>query len=580
MSSGMRPFSWLLALLLLWSLSATARADAGEDIRRIAVAGAVDLALQMLDRVQPPATRQPARWAQWEALRLRLLADKQDWAALLERTETLPDGVPAAFRDQAGHLRARALLATGHPAEARRQWARLIWERGLQAEPRTLRRWRFGVIEALMAEGRPQPALAAWRRFQHDYPKLGDAELAQRVRFALRVGAPDEVLELLQGRKAPTLEPWRLLARLRLPNADPLAVMKAAEDAAGKADDTALQGRLWLVAAEAAARAGQGRNRVRDLEQALMCLPATDDPLLPLRADDLWDAYLDYGRWLGNRARLLQGDDSAWLELAAAEKDALKRRALHAFVAIEGAVAATREQGHERLLRDLPKDSGRLLENLYLHSANFPAEDYIPQVVRLRLAERALEQGEHARASRLMQGIEEPPVGMDPFDWGLRLARIHILGGHEDRGIDRLYRVLGSRPRLSRDEADRFLQVVFDLQTLKRDEDALKLLGALLPRLEDRRQVREVYYWMADSHKALGAHDRAATYYLRSALLPDGVGLDPWGQTARFQAAAELAEAGLVDDARRLYNQLLQVTQDRKRRIVLRQRLQQLHLRQ
>ncbi|RMG52482.1 MAG: hypothetical protein D6717_11875 [Gammaproteobacteria bacterium] len=574
----MRPFSWLAGLFLVLA-AGIVQAASIEETRRMAAAGAVDLALQTIDRVQPAADRQPGRWAEWERLRLELLADKGDWPALLARTRNLPEGAPAALRRQAAELRARALLESGQPAQARRVWAELIWNtEPKQLEHKALRRWRFGILKALMAEPDPAPALAAWRRFQQDYPELTDDELEQRVRFALRAGQPDEALEQLKDRRGEALEPWWLLARLRSGKTPPADIMKAAEAAAGKAESTAVQGRLWLIAAEAAARAGRGRNRVRDLEQALKRLPVARDALLRVRADDLWDSYLDYGRWLGNRARLLQGDDAAWLALAEQEKDPLKRRALHALVAIEGSVEAVRAQGHERLLRDLGADDGLLLENLYLHSANFPGIDYIPQVVRLRLAERALEQGRHDQASELMQGIEAPPEGMDPFDWGLRLARIHILGGREDRGIDGLYRVLGSRARLGRDEADRFLQAVFDLQTLKRDEDALKLLGALLPRLEDRGQVREVYYWMADSWKALGEYDRAATFYLRSALLPDGVGLDPWGQTARFQAAEMLARAGLVEDARRLYEQLLRITHDRKRRIVLRQRLQQLHL--
>lgn len=49
--------------------------------------------------------------------------------------------------------------------------------------------------------------------------------------------------------------------------------------------------------------------------------------------------------------------------------------------------------------------------------------------------------------------------------------------------------------------------------------------------------------------------------------------------TARFQAAGVLAEAGHVSDARALYLDLLRITREPERRVLLRQRLQQLDLR-
>ena len=155
---------------------------------------------------------------------------------------------------------------------------------------------------------------------------------------------------------------------------------------------------------------------------------------------------------------------------------------------------------------------------------------------------------------------------------------IHILGGNEDLGIDVLYGILGRYKEMDAKQIDRFLQVLFDLQTLKRDKEAIALFNALQPRLTTAKQQRELLFWMADSYKSLGQQEQAGYLYLRSATLLDGVGLDPWGQTARFFAAESLADAGLINDSRNLYQGLLKVAQDANRKMVLRQRLQHLQL--
>src|SRR5699024_10103843 len=87
---------------------------------------------------------------------------------------------------------------------------------------------------------------------------------------------------------------------------------------------------------------------------------------------------------------------------------------------------------------------------------------------------------------------------------------------------------------------------------------------------------RELLYWRAESREGLEQYGAAAALYLRSALLADGRGADAWGQTARYQAAGMLAQAGLVGDARRIYRALLRVTQNENRRSTLRHRLRQL----
>jgi hypothetical protein len=85
---------------------------------------------------------------------------------------------------------------------------------------------------------------------------------------------------------------------------------------------------------------------------------------------------------------------------------------------------------------------------------------------------------------------------------------------------------------------------------------------------------------MAESRKADEAYAEAARLYLKSAMLLDPRAGDPWGQTARYQAAAALADAGMVRDARILFQQLLKTTQDPGRRAVINRQLQKLWLKQ
>jgi len=53
-----------------------------------------------------------------------------------------------------------------------------------------------------------------------------------------------------------------------------------------------------------------------------------------------------------------------------------------------------------------------------------------------------------------------------------------------------------------------------------------------------------------------------------------------WSQSARFKAAVQLTLAGLLTDARMIYLDLLQQADDRNQQLVLKQKIQDLDLRQ
>jgi TolA-binding protein len=89
---------------------------------------------------------------------------------------------------------------------------------------------------------------------------------------------------------------------------------------------------------------------------------------------------------------------------------------------------------------------------------------------------------------------------------------------------------------------------------------------------------RELLYWMGDSRQAQQQYAEAASLYLRSATLIDTASMDPWAQTARYQAAQNLAKAKMAGDAEYIYRQLLKITESPERRAVLRHELEQLRL--
>ena len=140
--------------------------------------------------------------------------------------------------------------------------------------------------------------------------------------------------------------------------------------------------------------------------------------------------------------------------------------------------------------------------------------------------------------------------------WWLRRARILVLGNQLKLGEQALNTLLDANPKLEQIQVDRSMQVIFDLQTAGENEAAYDLFAKLMTHTDDQKTQREIYYWMADSRKSQERYDEAAQLYLKSAMFPDPKAMDPWAQTAHYQAAVALAKAGLYQDAQTLLDQL------------------------
>jgi hypothetical protein len=422
-------------------------------------------------------------------------------------------------------------------------------------------------------------------RYRQDF---GDENSQWRwlsAQVLLQAGDSESAFKLLKDDKTPRGTFLRYAAQLLMSPQQAPQVEQAAIKLAGQLEQPELQNAFWGLAAAAAKQSKQPFNQIEYLEHALS-LPVDYElthGLLEIDADELWDAYLRQGKRIGNQEQKLLGNDEDWYFPAteALVKDPLRARVMFSVLSEYGSSAERRFVAHGYLIGMLDElaNGKTLVKRLYLESERYADVEDLPPVVRYRLIDAALESGDLKTASRLMAGLAAPPDSSDRFEWDLRRARVAIFTGEVDQGVELLQQLLVADDKdWDQQQVDRLLQVVFDLQTVQYHQQALALFAALLDKQLGQQQRRELLFWMADSLQVLGEYDQAAYLYLKSATLSDPMAMDPWAQTARYRAAKALVEAGLLEDARRIYGSLLHATRDASRKAVLENEIQRLHL--
>ncbi len=574
-------FCWLLLLAL------PASADVLDEAVELARAGVPMLALTLFDQHQP-GPDEPEAWMRWERERIALLQAADRHEAVVERVaeapRTLPDEALAWLEQQ----RILAHLALGQGEQARQVIAQRLWQGEAPPGGDALAGLRRQLIDALLLAGDDAAALNASRRLRHDHGVEAVEDALLHAVVLLRNDEAAAAAALLAGHGS-GLAPWlRDLARLRAGTWPPVEAVtqltrrlrelrNEGEVTAFAAAVTAEAARLAHdPAAHAAALERLGAYPLGREARAWLTISGLDD------GDALWESWLRLATEAGNRKQLLVGDDPPWFaaaEAAVAAGDERLARAIYALVAVRSPEPRSREQGHQRLMARLlqAEQGGRLMRWLYLEAPRrYPSIESIPPLVRYQLSDSAITAGDLQLATRLLADLLRPPPGVDGYLWHLQRARIFVLAGQPERGAEGLAQLLETYPRLDDESIDRMLQVVFDLQAVEAHDEAVGLLAALLARATDTQRQREILYWLADSRKAQGEHVEAGLLYLQSAIVPGVTTMDPWAQSARYQAAQQLAEAGLRDDARRLYRDLLRVTEDAARRAVLLRDLRQL----
>jgi hypothetical protein len=570
-----------LLLLLQAPLPACAADNAElERVHALTKGGATQLALRLLDQHQPAATQTKA-WMQWEKERYALYRAQRNWVQLAERASNLPADLPPEFVHWAKAEAARAHLSASDAEGARRVLRNLLWQEQGSRDERA--DWRQLVIRSYLIENNVNDALTAVQQYRADFQVNSAAWRQLEATILIRAGKPKEAYALVGGIKTHDGQLLTLLAGLQGDMLPPAMVLTRALSLAEETrNKPVLNHQAWLLVAEAATRANDPLRRIYALERALTDARehAAPDALLAANADDLWQAYERYAEAEGNEARLLVGNDAAWLKKAEAYKrdDALPARAFYAFL-LGHAGLDTRKLAQQRFTDSLIEDGrAEVLRALYSASRRYPDLKAVPEYTRYRLAGQALADYDIAFAARLMQGLENPPAGEDPDSWALRRARVLIYAGDQRGALQLLNGILAGKKKLDDAFAERYIQVLFDLQAAEHHTQAIALLEAVFQLATNPRIQRESLYWTADSKAALGEHQQAAELYLRSATYQHPTGGDMWGQTARYHAAEELGKAGLTQDARLVYQALLRHADDAKQRAVIERNIQQLWL--
>ncbi len=574
-------------LIILLTVTLPVQAVMLDDIRHMSDIGAPALALKLLQRNQPPAESGIAAWMEWERLRIQLATRLRRWQEIDQRLAILPPESDDGFRLWAGTARGRALLEQGKPEQALVAARQSLWVISGQDGSATMPLRRL-IVRAYLNQGKLADAETAMIRFRQDYPDIDISGLQAEV--LLRAGRYEEAARLFSERKGDKQRALEFLAQLEAGQKQPAAlgkrIMWVVRKTRLKADESM---RLWQLVARSAEQAELYVRRINALQKA-MALSTTRksgsdaglDALFPIRGADLWDAYLDYGQYIGNRKQLLTGQDEQWAAAAgnATTKKPLRAAALWAVLAQNALDPDNQLRAHGKFAELLmkQKQGAVVLRYLYLNPDSPQHASSLPAAVNHQLADKALAWGNLALASRLMGQLTTAPEGKESLDWYMRRARILLLGGQIDQGVQALHELLDRYQSIPRQSLDRLMQVLFDVQALERHQDAIALFKRLPIPAGDLKLQREVAYWTAESYASQKDYASAAAMFLQSATLPGPKTMDPWGQTARYHAADNMAKAGLIDDARYIYKQLLKVTKDESRRTVIRNRMQQLLL--
>ncbi|MBA3580836.1 MAG: hypothetical protein H0W44_00115 [Gammaproteobacteria bacterium] len=576
------------AVLLLLAYQSPVIAQDLRTIGQLARDGAPELALKLLDNVQPSAQTNLEGWLFFEQQRINIMRENAQWDLLTQRLQQLPSIVPVAFRHEALLELANAALQQGKGVAAREVLQQLIWHSDPAPTADNLALFRRLIIRSYIIDDRLEDAERSMLRYQQDYGDKGLAWGKLRARVLLLTAREAEARDLLQQLTESDAETiaLKLLAQLKTQSRE---LKNISQEALAQLKIKNLEdmdrSRLWYIVALTAKESKDYPAQIRALENVVIknAYVPKDDRLFKIKNDVLWDSYLQYGLAQGNSLQLLIGQDKDWVIEANKwfRDQPTQARALFTVVMLKGLAGEQRDEAFARFVESLETQTDGMLvvRQLFLYSDMFADVQRLPAALRYRLVDDALARNDLAAANRLMADLTQAPKNSDALEWALRRARVFILSGRAKEGITALNAGLDAQKTLDKNQLDKVLQVIFDLQTVRRDEDALLMFTELLRRPLADGTRREILFWMADSYKAQKNAPLAAAYYLNSATLLDGRGDDPWGQTARFQAADVLLEAGLFDDARRIYQQLLSVTQAADRRAMIKYKLQEIGLR-
>jgi len=555
------------------------------------------LALSYIKREQPQFDKKaPLEWLYWEQKHISLLKYMRQWSTVDQRISSQLENLKSfkiATADRNWFLTAQlqALIELKKYSEALTKTRLLLWNASSLVRANTYAAWRRIIIQIYLNQSQITDAQIAMRRYQQDYGELqnedGVSWLQLQAELLIRLKQYDEAISLLKKIKTPEAQSLVLLAKINARMISPLNALDSAQLVLASIEENDKRKSLFQYVALVSAVAAD------DIDQSILLLEILlsedtqkiSDSLIQIGgiridADTLWGLYLKKGYLAANRKGLLKGNDVSWYALASNlfQSDPLTAKSLFAVLSLKANQIQHRELAMKQLVKlmDINQQPLELVNLLFTDSKYISKiSDVVPDV-RYRLIDFNLSKSNVKAAARLMADLKQPPEDQPQFDWNLRRARVLILSGSFKQGADVLSDMLKNE-EIESLQADKYLQVVFDLQAVEQYQLSLSLFNQLQGLVSDVRLNRELMFWKAESYHGLKRFEKAAFLFLKSAKSPENI-YDPWYHTATFRAAESLVGAKLYDDARQRYIHLLKITENTARKAVIRQRLQSLQL--
>ena len=555
------------------------------------------LALNLLEDEQTQRPAFSADWYAFEYKRILLLSALERWQQVIERTQWLFD-TAAKERHITKKIRlwfetqqVIARLQLKQSEQALEQLQHLLWDTDEEhRDPSLPVVWRRLVIRAYLQSHVDDDARRALVKYERDY-KTEEQNIdwvLLQAQVMLRTNRPQQAIQLLEKiplENAVDVEALLLIAQLQH---DPKKAATINQQMREKLDGQLLnRSARWAysyVAYLCSKILNEQAAQISNLESMLSLGIETPvfDESYQVTADDLWGMYNEQGLILANDSGLLFGNDEQWQK----RSDQLLKKAPEKALALNTALVlhtndfSTMQQQHKTIVEIIEqrKNGLELINQLYLHSDKVQDVNVLPDEVRYRLVDYALSEGDYSEAARIMKSLQEPPPGNTLFDWRMRKARVLILQGEYQSSEDLIRKTFSENARITRDELDRYIQVVFDFQTVQQHERAIRLFDIVSLDGLDEKLKREIYFWKAESYFSLEEYDRAALFYLESSRAVVDAEHDLWGQSARFKAGQALMQAEIYDDAKKVFSDLLLVTVSDSRKAIINQNLQKIRL--
>ena len=559
--------------------------------------GVPSLALSLLEEEQGKYRQFSPDWYSFEYKRILLLAALDQWQQLIDRTQWVLDTA-----DPRRHItekislwfetqQAIAELQLRNSETALRHLQQLMWSsRPEHRDPSLPPLWRQLVIRAYLQMERYDDARRALVKYGQEYSvdKEDVDWMLLQAQVLMRTGRPQQAAKLLKQIQAEDAIDVEALLHIAQLQSNPKLASKInqqmREELDGKVLGLSSRWAKSYVAYTASKILKDEAAQVRNLEAMLsldLKYPVFEDNH-QVSADDLWALYNRQGLVIANDAGLLFGNDRQWQALSdkLIKKDPNKALALNAALVLHGDDFMSYEKQHQAIVEILErrKNGLELINQLYLHSSKVPDVAVLPDEVRYRLVDYALSEGDYYEAATIMKTLQEPPEGKTLFDWRMRKARVLILQGEYQQSEALIRDTFAQKKSITRAELDRFIQVVFDFQTVQQHEQALNLFRLISFEGLDEKLKREIYFWRAESYFSLKNYDRAALNYLESAQAVTDGEHDLWAQSARFKAGNALMKAKIYTDAEKVYKDLLAVTVSDSRKALIEQNLQKIRL--